>query len=149
MPSLQIKRGTRAQLNAAAGASQLKIGEPYLITDENRIAVGLSATTYETYAKESEAGGGGGGLTTGSSEISLTGTINRLTVTGQAGVTAGSKVMAWLGSTTADNDAETHILASGFLGVVVSNIVPGTGFTLNILNEDDAFTGLFQVHWSY
>lgn len=43
---IRIKRGTRAQINAAAGASGLFQGEPYLITDENRLAVGLSTTTY-------------------------------------------------------------------------------------------------------
>jgi hypothetical protein len=32
----------------------LRQGEPYLITDENRIAVGLSTTTYEVYAKALE-----------------------------------------------------------------------------------------------
>jgi hypothetical protein len=59
MPKLLNKRGTRAQLNAAATASELNAGEVYLITDENRLAVGLSATTYEAYAKASEASGGG------------------------------------------------------------------------------------------
>ena len=53
--TLKIKRATRAQLNTAASGSNLVQGEPYLITDENRIAVGLSATTYETYAKENES----------------------------------------------------------------------------------------------
>ena len=43
---IQIKRGTRAQLDAAATAAVLKAGEPYLITDENRLAIGLSATSY-------------------------------------------------------------------------------------------------------
>jgi|GEM_PF-5715556 hypothetical protein len=54
MPSLKIKRGTRSQLNTAASASGLAAGEPYLITDENRIAVGLSTTTYEAFGKSSE-----------------------------------------------------------------------------------------------
>lgn len=54
MAQLRIKRGTRAQLDAAAAASQLRQGEPYLITDENRIAVGVSTTTYEVYAKALE-----------------------------------------------------------------------------------------------
>ena len=44
--TLLVKRGTRAQLNAAAAASGLKAGEPYLITDEGRLAVGLSVSTY-------------------------------------------------------------------------------------------------------
>lgn len=61
--SLQIKRGTRAQLDAAATAGGLKVGEPYLITDESRFAVGLTTSTYEVFAKSSEAGGGGGGAT--------------------------------------------------------------------------------------
>jgi len=42
MASIKIKRGTRAQLLAAGAADGLKVGEPYLITDDNRLAVGLS-----------------------------------------------------------------------------------------------------------
>ena len=64
MPRVQIKRGTRAQLDAAAGAGQLHAGEEYLITDEGRLAVGTSSTTYQAAAKQGE-GGGGGGLTGG------------------------------------------------------------------------------------
>ncbi len=55
MASLFIKRGTRAQLNAAAAAAQLRQGEPYLITDEARLAIGLTTSTYQTYATQSEA----------------------------------------------------------------------------------------------
>mgnify|MGYP000892563024 FL=1 len=54
MPSVQNKRGTRAQLNAAATANQLKIGEIYLITDEDRLAVGTSVNTYQDFSKLSE-----------------------------------------------------------------------------------------------
>lgn len=46
MPSLRIKRGTLAQLQAAAAANQLKQGEQYLVTDYDRVAVGLSVSTY-------------------------------------------------------------------------------------------------------
>ena len=56
MPSLKIKRGTRAQLNAAASAGQLNAGEPYLITDEERLAIGTSATTYQDFSKSGEGG---------------------------------------------------------------------------------------------
>ena len=48
------KRGTRTQLDAAATAGNLHAGEIYLITDEDRLAIGLSTTTYQTYAKVSE-----------------------------------------------------------------------------------------------
>lgn len=47
MANIRIKRGTRAQLNAAATANQLNTGEPYLISDEGRSAVGTSAGTYK------------------------------------------------------------------------------------------------------
>lgn len=54
--TIKIKRATRAQLNSAATAGQLVQGEPYLITDEDRIAVGLSTTTYKTMPTEDEIG---------------------------------------------------------------------------------------------
>lgn len=54
MPKVYIKRGTRSQLDAAAAASGLNIGEPYLITDEGRIAIGLSLSTYQDYALKEE-----------------------------------------------------------------------------------------------
>ena len=52
--TIKAKRGTREQLNTAAGSSGLIQGEPYLITDEDRLAVGLSTSTYKGYAKEDE-----------------------------------------------------------------------------------------------
>lgn len=55
MSSLKIKRGSYAQLAAAATAAQLKEGEPYLITDQGRIAVGTSTSTFEVFAKVEEA----------------------------------------------------------------------------------------------
>ena len=58
MPRVYNKRGTRAALNALAASNDLAAGEIYLISDENRLAIGLSPNTYETYAKQSEAGGG-------------------------------------------------------------------------------------------
>jgi PHD/YefM family antitoxin component YafN of YafNO toxin-antitoxin module len=54
MLTLKIKRATRAQLNTAASSNNLEQGEPYLITDENRMAVGLTSGTYESMAKQSE-----------------------------------------------------------------------------------------------
>ena len=46
MPTpIRVKRATRAQLGTAAGAGNLAQGEPYLVTDEGRIAVGLGTTS--------------------------------------------------------------------------------------------------------
>lgn len=46
MPKVFIKRGTRSQINAAAGSAGLNAGELYLITDEGKLAVGTSASAY-------------------------------------------------------------------------------------------------------
>lgn len=56
MPDVQHKRGTRAALDALAGAGGLLVGQIYLITDEDRLAVATSVGAYETYAKQSEVG---------------------------------------------------------------------------------------------
>lgn len=49
---IKIKRGTRAQLDTAATNGQLLEGEPYLITDEGRLAVGLGPDSYQAFAKD-------------------------------------------------------------------------------------------------
>lgn len=57
MPSLSHKRGTRAQIDAAASAGQLRPAEVYLITDEARLTVGTAPNAHEPVARQSEAGG--------------------------------------------------------------------------------------------
>lgn len=54
MPSFSHKRGTRAQIDAAALASGLKTGEVYLLTDEARLSVGIAANAHQAAAKQSE-----------------------------------------------------------------------------------------------
>ena len=54
MATVLNKRGTRANLDVLAASNGLNAGEIYLITDENRIAIGLSANTYESAVKKSE-----------------------------------------------------------------------------------------------
>lgn len=51
---IQFLRGLRAALNSQASANNLLAGEPYLITDENRLAVGTAVNAYEAMAKQSE-----------------------------------------------------------------------------------------------
>jgi hypothetical protein len=51
---LKIKRGTRAQLDAAVTGNTLNLGEPYLITDEGRIAVGTGSNSFVDFAKFGE-----------------------------------------------------------------------------------------------
>lgn len=54
MAKVLLKRGTRAQIDAAAAGGTLVAGEPYFITDEGRMAVGTSASAYASFAKEGE-----------------------------------------------------------------------------------------------
>ena len=54
MPSLRIKRGTRAQVASAGAASGLKQGELYHVTDEDRVDLGTGLTTSVSMAKKSE-----------------------------------------------------------------------------------------------
>lgn len=43
---IRLLRTTRAALNAQRSAAALQIGEPYLVTDEGRLAVGTAAGAY-------------------------------------------------------------------------------------------------------
>lgn len=52
--TIKFKRGTRANLDSLASSNSLEAGEPILITDEDRIAVCTSDSTYEEFAKVSE-----------------------------------------------------------------------------------------------
>ncbi len=54
MPNVQHKRGTRAALDALAGAGALKAGQLYLISDEQRIAIAISGSAYQAFAKQSD-----------------------------------------------------------------------------------------------
>lgn len=55
--SIKILRTTRAALDAQAVAVNLREGEPYLITDENRFAIGTSTSAYQAFLKQGEGGG--------------------------------------------------------------------------------------------
>lgn len=69
MPDVQHKRGTRADLNTLRDASGLLVGQIYLISDEDRIAIATATNAYEVYAKVSEVYSGT--ITAGSVEPSL------------------------------------------------------------------------------
>jgi len=57
MPDVQHKRGSRAALDTLAAADGLLVGQIYVITDEDRLAVALSIGSYQAMAKKGEAGG--------------------------------------------------------------------------------------------
>lgn len=53
--SVRVKRGTRAQIEAAKASNQLRQGEPYLITDEGRLAVGTGAGAYAVSVNDDDS----------------------------------------------------------------------------------------------
>lgn len=57
MPSVRIKRGTRAQISSAAAANGLKQGELYHVTDENRVELGTGVNSSIALATKSEVDG--------------------------------------------------------------------------------------------
>lgn len=59
-----------------------------------------------------------------------------VTVTGQAGIVAGSLVEAWIfPANTADHSVDEHILET--IKVVAHSIVAGTGFTITGINTSE------------
>lgn len=53
--TIRVIRTTRANLNGQAGSTNLIQGEPYLITDENRLAIGTTTSTYQDFFKTGES----------------------------------------------------------------------------------------------
>lgn len=51
---IKVLRTTRTNLDAQKNANGLLQGEPYLITDESRLAVGTAPNNYQDFAKKSE-----------------------------------------------------------------------------------------------
>ncbi|MBS3945352.1 MAG: hypothetical protein KGZ42_07635 [Melioribacter sp.] len=52
--TIKFLRTTKSNLDTQKNANNLLAGEPYLITDENRIAVGTAVNAYSDMAKKSE-----------------------------------------------------------------------------------------------
>lgn len=55
MATVKQRRATRASLTALGVAAGIEPAQVYLLTDEGRLAVGLTSTAFETFAKQSEA----------------------------------------------------------------------------------------------
>jgi hypothetical protein len=88
MPDVQHKRGSRADLNTLAAANGLLLGQIYVITDEDRLAVATGVGSYQ--AAEKEGGGGGGSALELYAENPSSPTSN--TVTGANSVAIGSNL---------------------------------------------------------
>lgn len=68
------------------------------------------------------------------------------TVTGQAGIVAGSAVEAWIRATSsADHSADEHLLEA--LKITAYNIVAGVGFDIKAECLLGGTYGVFNVNW--
>ena len=69
-------------------------------------------------------------------------------VTGQTAIAATSHVEAFfMQEATADNGVDEHAEAAALCPLVVSDIVPGTGFTIRAHPIAAEGMGQFTVHW--
>jgi hypothetical protein len=145
---LQFIRTTRANLDSQAGTNGLFVGEPYLITDENRFALGLTAGTYQAMAKQGEGGGGsspagvntkvqyndngsfGGAANVGISggNLLLTNTSDPAAPTGgiifYSKIVAGRSMPKYIGPAGIDT-----VLQAGLSGNAVFMLAPASGTT--------------------
>lgn len=72
----------------------------------------------------------------------------KVTITGQAGILAGSKVKAYVIATaTADHSADEHWVEE--IGVTAGNIIPGTGFDIYVRADDTRLYGLYTLAWEW
>lgn len=72
------------------------------------------------------------------------------TITGQAGIVAGSNVEAWLfPATTADHSPDEHRLDGVLISADKASIVAATGFVINAAVREPGFPlyGLYNVGW--
>ncbi|MBL0924414.1 MAG: hypothetical protein IBJ12_08105, partial [Sphingomonadaceae bacterium] len=129
MPSIAHKRGTRAQIDAAATANALKAGEVCLISDEARLTVGIAPNAHQPLAKEGEPGGSDPWTWQKLSVDVANSTISLASVTGLSFVAAAntSYVVELLGAcqsaaTTTGLALALDIPSGTVVGQVLSNI---------------------------
>jgi hypothetical protein len=150
MTKVLVKRGTRAQIDAAAAASGLNQGEIYLVTDEDRLAVGKNTTTVVTIASLADAGGltrGSGNATldfgTGSNEASVV-------VTGQSGILANSQVFLTVpaDAVSASHSANDHKYFLQLCSLTNDTPTVNSGFTI-YARSVHKLTGTWTVSFSW
>ena len=135
MPSVKVKRGTRAQLNTAASASGLAAGEPYLITDEERLAVGTAANAFVDFAKKSELDAKQATLVSGTNIK----TINGESVLGSGNVTISGAQVTLTGNLTLYATQSTTLTITNFDSATTYR-VSATGGTVSRTGDQITYT---------
>lgn len=144
MASVRHKRGTRALVDASASASSLRAGEIYLITDQDRLTVGTSATAHKPVAKQSELDDRTAGFRT-SSDLLTTGTA-------QAGF-LGSGISSGTNSTNPASGVVTGNHPGCWL--LRSSTTANSGYRINTDNDEfrllggEIFEAVFRTSASF
>jgi len=71
-----------------------------------------------------------------------------VSVAGQAGILAGSRVLARVGQSSADHNAVEHALIAQQTGVVVESVTAGVGFTVGLYSTMRV-TGSVELEWEW
>ena len=148
MPNIfKIKRITSSQLSAVVAVNGFIQGEPFLVTDQNRIGIGLSTNTYELYAKVSEASGG---TVKGTAiiDFGVNGDTETTVTVPCVSVAANSVIITSLSPLgTVDNDADEHLVENTL--PKVSKKVVGVSFDITMLNSDIGLLyGTWLIEWT-
>ncbi|AFL75402.1 hypothetical protein [Thiocystis violascens] len=139
--TVRIIRATRAALDAQAGASGLLAGEPYLIEDEGRIAVGTAAGAYSAAATAAQ-----GAKADAAAQPTVDNAFSALQ-TFTAGIAGGSNIIADAGeSQTIPLDGRVHVLTLTRPCAITSMPI-GSGYSFALIELIQDGTGGYDVTW--
>lgn len=150
MTKVLVKRGTRAQIDAAAAASSLNQGEIYLVTDEDRLAVGKNTTTAVTIASLADAGGVTRGSGTATLDFGTGANEASVVVTGQSGILANSQVFLTVpaDAVSASHSANDHKYFLQLCSLTNDTPTVNSGFTI-YARSVHKLTGTWTVSFSW
>ena len=120
------------------------------------VVVERGGVLYKLTATELAAlgGGGGGGLTQGMATLNFGvfpgSNTASVTITGLAGITAGSKPKAYINAsaTTSDHTANDHKYLACFVGLACGDVVPAASFTIYATSLEK-LQGQWSVTYEY
>lgn len=116
----------------------------------NFVGAGVTASDTGGVTQVSISGGGAGSTNVGKTTVNFGGggTDATATVTGQASIGSSSVVQAFKEPlATASNTADDTVVEA--LDVTISDIVPGTGFTVRAVCQLGKAHGIHQIGWSW